>query len=126
MTKVMQTHVTGMTFSTKGIATRVEFSLRRSGKQIRWEQSKRLMAGGLVALTPASDAFKTVCRVGVVAARPLSGLQNTPPAVDIFFKTPTELEIDPQQEWLMVEARNAYWEAYRHTLCALQKMSQER
>ena len=113
-------------FSTRGIATRIEFSLRRTGKQIRWEQSKRLISGGLVALTTTKDAFKTVCKIGVVAARPIAGLLHHPPAIDVFFTNPAELEIDPQEEWLMVEARNAYWESYRHTLCALQKMSHER
>ena len=115
-----------MTFAPRGIAVRVSFSLRRAGKKIRWEQSKRLLTGSIVALTPAHDMFRTICKVAVVAARPLSGLAQNPPEIDLFFATTNEIEIDPQQEWLMVEARSGYYEAHRHTLRALQKMSMER
>lgn len=79
----------------------------------------------MVALTPAKDMFKSICRVAVVAARPLEGLQQNPPEIDIFFATPMELEMDPQQEWVMVESKNGYFEAYRHTLRSLQKMATE-
>lgn len=79
----------------------------------------------MVALTPAKDMFKTICRVAIVAARPLAGVQMNPPEVDIFFASPGEIEIDPQQEWVMVECRNGYFEAYRHTLRSLQRMSIE-
>lgn len=91
-----------------------------------WEQSKRLITGTIVALTPAEDMFKKVCRVAVVAARPLAGVSQNPPEIDVFFADPEEIEIDPQQEWVMIEARSGYFEAYRHTLLALQKLSQER
>ncbi|MCJ1383921.1 hypothetical protein MMC17_007035 [Xylographa soralifera] len=118
-------YISGVTFAQRGIAVRVEFSLRRAGKMIRWEQSKRLTSGTLVALTPATDMFATVCKVAVVAARPLVGLQQVPPSIDIYFNSSRELEIDPQKKWLMVEARSGFFEAQRHTLRALQKMSCE-
>ena len=114
-----------MTFAQRGIAVRVEFSLRRAGKMIRWEQSKRLISGTLVALTPATDMFATVCKVAVVAARPLVGLQQIPPSIDLYFNSSEEVEIDPQKKWLMIEARSGFFEAQRHTLRALQKMSCE-
>lgn len=76
-------------------------------------------------MTPAKDMFKSICRVAVVAARPLTGLQMNPPEIDIYFRSPNELELDPQQEWLMVESKNGYFEAYRHTLRSLQKMATE-
>ena len=115
-----------MTFATQGIAVRVEFSLRRAGKKVRWEQSKRLTSGSIVALTPVDDMFQRICKIAVIAARPLEGLRCNPPMIDLYFGTVEEIEIDPQQEWLMVEARSAYYEAYRHTLCALQKIAHER
>lgn len=90
-----------------------------------WEQSKRLVQGTLIALSPANDMFKNICKVGVVAARPLSGVQSNPPEIDIFFGSPDEIEIDPQQEWVMVESSIGYFEAYRHTLSSLQKMGTE-
>ena len=89
-----------------GIAAKIRFSTKRIGKRINWEQSKRLQAGTLVALTYADDGFKTFCKIGIVAARPLSGVALNPPQIDIFFGEPQEIEIDPQQEWLMVESRN--------------------
>ena len=119
-------YITGFTFATGGIAARITFSLRRAGKRVAWEQSKRLVTGTMVALTPAEDMFNEVCRVAVVAARPLVGVSQNPPEIDIFFAEPDEIEIDPQQEWVMVEARTGYFEAYRHTLLSLQKLSQER
>lgn len=69
--------------------------------------------------------FKTVCKVGIVAARPLMGLNFNPPEIDIFFGGPDEMEFDPQQEWVMVESSRGYFEAYRHTLVSLQKLAME-
>ncbi|KAL8916896.1 MAG: hypothetical protein Q9172_006060 [Xanthocarpia lactea] len=117
--------IVGLTFAHGGIAAKVTFSLRRTGKKIIWEQSKRLLQGTLVALTPAQDMFKSICKVAVVAARPLSGVQSNPPAIDIFFGDPNQIEIDPQQEWVMVESSGGYFEAYRHTLKSLQKIAIE-
>ena len=70
----------------------------------------------MIALTPAKDMFKTICHVAVIAARPLERLQQNPPEVDLFFGSPDEIEIDPQQEWVMVESRNGFYEGHRHTL----------
>ncbi|KAL8945072.1 MAG: hypothetical protein Q9216_000056 [Gyalolechia sp. 2 TL-2023] len=117
--------IVGLTFAHSGVAAKVTFSLRRSGKKIIWEQSKRLLQGTLIALTPVHDMFKTVCKVGVVAARPLMGVNSNPPEIDIFFGGPDEIEIDPQQEWVMVESSIGYYEAYRHTLASLQKLTME-
>ena len=121
----MEVFITGLTFAYAGIAARVTFSLRRAGKKVNWEQSKRLLTGTLVALTPANDMFKSVCHVAVIAARPLALLEQNPPEIDIFFGAPDEIEIDPQQEWLMVESRNGFYEGYRYTLQGLQMLARE-
>jgi len=92
---------------------------------VNWEQSKRLLTGTIVALTPANDMFRSTCHVAVIAARPLAGLEQNPPEIDIFFGAPDEIEIDPQQEWLMVESRNGFYEGYRHTLQSLQMLAKE-
>ncbi|KAL8795459.1 MAG: hypothetical protein Q9195_002048 [Heterodermia aff. obscurata] len=117
--------IVAFTFANAGIAARISFSTRRVGKKILWEQSKRLKTGTIVALTLPDDGFKTVCLVGVVAGRPLAGLQQNPPEIDIFFAAPDEIEIDPHQEWLMVESRNGFFESQRHTLLGLQKLAKE-
>ena len=119
-------YINGITFAPQGIAFRVEFSTRRAGKKIRWEQSKRLISGSIVALTPVENMFQGICLVAVVAARPLEGLRVSPPSIDLFFGRHEDIEVDPQKEWLMVEAKQGYYEAHRHTLRALQKMSSER
>lgn len=84
-----------------------------------------MLNGTIVALTPHNDGFKTTCLVGVVAGRTIAGLEQNPPEIDIFFGAPDEIEIDPHQQWLMVESRNGYFEACRHPLRSLQKMAQE-
>jgi helicase required for RNAi-mediated heterochromatin assembly 1 len=112
-------------FSPRGIATRVAFSLSRVKKHIRWEQSKRLITGSLVALSPVDDAFQTTCVLATVAARPLSALDQNPPEIDLFFARPEDQEIDPMKKWIMVECRASFFEASRHTLLALQHLMRE-
>ncbi|EFQ92756.1 hypothetical protein PTNB73_04112 [Pyrenophora teres f. teres] len=118
-------YITSFVFSPRGLATRVAFSLGRVKKHIRWEQSKRLITGTLVALSPTEDAFQTQCILATVAARPLSALEQNPPEIDLFFARPEEQEIDPMRKWIMVECRASFFEASRHTLSALQHMMRE-
>lgn len=120
-----QVHICAITPSSRGIAVRVTFSLARTGKKILWEQSKRLLTGSLVVLTLASDMFKTRAVVATVAARPLAGLALNPPEIDLAIARAEELELDPAQEWVMVEDRGGLYEADRHTMLALQKMMRE-
>ncbi|KAI9755693.1 MAG: hypothetical protein M4579_004191 [Chaenotheca gracillima] len=118
--------ITGFTFSRQGPAARVCFSTMRAKKRIRWEQSTRMRTGSIVALSPSHDLFRRQCRVAVVAARPMEGLQQNPPTVDLLFAATDEIEIDPLEKWVMVESRNGFFEANRHTLLSLQKMMTER
>jgi len=121
-----QVRVVGLTFTFKGIASRIRFSTARSGRTIKWSSSKRLTSGTLVALTPKDDYFKTKCILAIVAARPLQNLESgAAPEVDILFGDVNDLEIDSQNSYIMIEATQGYYEAYRHTLRALQKQSQE-
>lgn len=92
---------------------------------ILWEQSKRLIAGSLVVLTPAKDKFQSTAIVATVAARPLEYLKLNPPEIDIFFARSEDFEVDPSIEWLMVEDKGGLYEANRHTLLALQRMMRE-
>lgn len=63
-------------------------------------------------------------KVATVAARPMCGLEINPPEVDLLFHE-TELEIDTEKVFLMIESRNGYYEAYKWTLRALQRMTEE-
>ena len=42
-----------------------------------------------------------------MAARPLAGLEQNPPEIDIFFGSADEIEIDPQVEWIMVSVSHS-------------------
>ncbi|KAL5042678.1 hypothetical protein BDW71DRAFT_200334 [Aspergillus fruticulosus] len=119
-------YVTGLTFARRGLAFRIQFSTSRAGRNIAWECSKRLVSGSVVALSPADDAFQTKCVIATIAARPLEGVKQLPPEVDIFFANPSDADFDPQLEWIMVEAKQGYYEASRHVMTALQKLSHER
>lgn len=110
----------------KGLAFRIRFSTRRSGRRIVWKYSSRLITGSLVALSPIKDCFESICCVAVVASRESKNIEMTPPEVDIFFTDPDALTFDPQVEWVMIEARNGYYESSRHMLKALQKLGRER
>lgn len=117
--------VVGLTAANSGLAFRVSFSTVRIGKQILWNQSKRLMQGSLLAMTPANDNFQNKVVAVTVAARPLSLLEKDPPEIDLYFARPEEIEIDPATEWVMIEDRSAFSEADRHVMLALQKMTGE-
>jgi helicase required for RNAi-mediated heterochromatin assembly 1 len=121
----LQVYIRAVTCSTRGIALRVTFSTFRAQKKILWEQSKRLITGSLVVLTPASDMFQKKAIVATVAARKLAVINQDPPEIDLFIARAAELEIDPAMKFVMVEERSAYYEADRHTLLALQKMATE-
>ncbi|KAL8683219.1 MAG: hypothetical protein Q9186_000831 [Xanthomendoza sp. 1 TL-2023] len=80
-----QAFIVGLTFAHGGVAAKVTFSLRRTGKKIIWEQSKRLQQGTLVALTPAHDMFKSVFEREVhppyyVVQQPFKDLSSVLPA----------------------------------------------
>jgi helicase required for RNAi-mediated heterochromatin assembly 1 len=59
-------HIAGFTFAPLGVAARIRFSTTRVGKAVPWKYSKRLLAGTMVALTPAKDKFKTTCIIAIV------------------------------------------------------------
>ncbi|EEH42576.2 uncharacterized protein PADG_07396 [Paracoccidioides brasiliensis Pb18] len=88
-------YIVGLTCADAGVAVKIQFSTARAGKNIVWEYSSRLITGNIVTLTPANDMFKSKCGV------------------------------DPQKEFVMVEAKSGYYEAARHTLAALQKMARD-
>ena len=84
-----------------------------------------MRTGTLVALTPADAIFRSVAHIAVVAARPLAGLQEDPPCIDVFFASPEQIEIDPQREWLLVESRNGFYEGHRNVMLGLQMLTKE-
>lgn len=82
------------------------------------------MPGTLVAISPKSDNFRTICLVATVAQRPYrEGLDKNPPEIDIVWADVNQSIIDPDMDLVMVEARVGYYEAVRHTLVGLQMAS---
>lgn len=93
---MMEVHFRGILLSASGPAFRIEFSHERAGKQIRWEQSKRLQQGTMVALSPERDLFQSICKVAIIAARPFEGgLDQDPPQIDIFWGDSNDVVFDP-------------------------------
>ncbi|KAG0633910.1 P-loop containing nucleoside triphosphate hydrolase protein [Tuber brumale] len=113
--------VLGLTFAPMGVCCKVSFSLNRAGKRVRWENSKRLLPGTLVCLS--NDNFKTL-KLATIAARPKAGLEMPMPEVDLLF-TEGETEFDSTETFIMVESRQGYFEAYKWTLKALQRMNRD-
>ncbi|KAK8902165.1 hypothetical protein QC760_009643 [Botrytis cinerea] len=119
-------HLVGLQLSHLGPAFKIEFSSDKAGKRIRWGQSSRLTQGSLVCLSPTSDKFRSICKVGTVAARPIDGgLDCDPPRVDIFFGNDEDIVLNPTESYIMIQARVGFFEAYRHVLVALQKLATE-
>ena len=86
-----------MQLSPIGAAFRIEFSNERAGKLIRWDQSKRLIQGSVVAITTHRDNFRSVCKIAIIAARPLEGVQQNPPQLDIFWGDDKDTAFDPSE-----------------------------
>ena len=143
MSITLKVYFKGLQLSPIGAGFRIEFSHNRAGKRIRWEQSKRLMQGTIVALSPMRDMFRSICKICVVAARPIvGGLDQNPPQIDLFWGSIEDAVFDPVERkmlpnldrcsansdpaYLMVESRNGYFEASRDMLVALQKLETER
>lgn len=102
--------------------SRVQFSTERSGsKCIRWNLSRRLVQGTILAVSTTRDAFRSIVKVATVGDRPVKGgLDQCPPTVDIVWADIGEAVFDPDEELIMLEARLGYYEANRHIMTGLQ------
>ncbi|KAF8469115.1 P-loop containing nucleoside triphosphate hydrolase protein [Kalaharituber pfeilii] len=113
---------TGYTWSNFGVGVKCTFSLNRAKKKVNWAHSKRLIPGTLVSLSWDNFENETNIRLATVLARPLTALVDMDtPEIDLLFSE-DQIEIDTTKSWLMVESRGSYFEAYKHTLKALQRM----
>ena len=107
--------------SNLGPIARVSFSTERSKYRIQWQQSRRLQAGNIVALSPKHDNFKTICKIATIAQRPYrDGLDQDPPLVDLLWANPQDAVLDPKLDMVMIESLHGYFESARHALIGLQ------
>ncbi|KAJ6782696.1 hypothetical protein PWT90_02458 [Aphanocladium album] len=123
----------GIVLTANGAAIRVSFLPHQQGSEpIDWANSKRLLQGSLVVLSPVDNSFRTKCLVATIAYRFLSGglwpdldadppePDDTQPRVDLYFASLPEKIFDTSIKYYMLEARDGYFESFRHTMRALQ------
>ena len=109
-----------------GAAAHISFSTVRAARKIKWQQSRRLLPGSVVAISTAEDNFRSICKIAAVAQRPYAGgLDCNPPEIDIFWADPRDAVFDTNQELVMVEARSSFFEGARHVLVGLQRAAAE-
>ncbi|KAF6831007.1 dead box helicase [Colletotrichum musicola] len=122
--------VSGINIIRLGIMVRVTFSATRARSLVNWSASQRLVPGTVVALSPVSDNFEATCVVGVVAGRYDETIPNTitPPPIDLEICNSQLVSglMEPDQEYVMIEARSNYYEAVRHVMEGLKQAAQAR
>lgn len=116
--------VTGYLMTRLGPMCQVQFSTERSGKKIRWSQTRRLTVGTLVAISTAKDHFKTICMPAIISEHRIrDGLDQNPPTIYFQWANLSDAIMDPNQELIMVETRYGYFEAVRHSMVGLQHVA---
>ncbi|KAL2875130.1 hypothetical protein SGCOL_009702 [Colletotrichum sp. CLE4] len=127
--KYKKVFVRGVNIIRLGVMVRVTFSAVRARRLINWPASQRVVPGTIVALSPASDRFRAQCIVAVVTGRydELAGSSSAPPPLDLEFSDPgiTAGLMEPDQEYVMIEARSNYFEAVRHVLESLKQSAED-
>ncbi|RYP02907.1 hypothetical protein DL764_005523 [Monosporascus ibericus] len=117
--------VQGYLMTRLGPMCRVRFSTERAGKRIRWNQTRRLITGGLVALSTATDRFRTICMPAVIADHQVrGGLDQNPPTIQLFWANVDAAVLDPMTELVMIETRFGYFESTRYTMVGLQHVAE--
>ncbi|KAI1765658.1 P-loop containing nucleoside triphosphate hydrolase protein [Hypoxylon sp. FL1150] len=117
--------VRGYLMTRLGPMCQVQFSTKRSGKNIRWTQTRRLTVGTLVAISTASDCFKTICMPAIISDHSIrDGLDQNPPLIHFQWTNLNDAVMDPNQELIMVESRFGYFEAVRHSMVGLQHVAE--
>ncbi|XP_024415123.2 NFX1-type zinc finger-containing protein 1 [Desmodus rotundus] len=107
--------------SSSGIVYKVHFDTKPL-KNVRWQNSKRLLYGSLVCMS--KDNFETFL-FATVSNREQEDLRQG--FVQLCFNEQSQellAEVQPSDSFLMVET-TAYFEAYRHVLEGLQEIQEE-
>ncbi|KFM67868.1 NFX1-type zinc finger-containing protein 1, partial [Stegodyphus mimosarum] len=108
-------------FVNGGLVHIAEFDIKIF-RNIKWEFSKRFITGSLLCLS--SDDFKTMLFASVARRIP-EELKNG--HLLLRFETITDevLNLTPLRNFVVIET-DAYFEAYRHNLSALQELNEEK
>ncbi|EQB51524.1 hypothetical protein CGLO_08927 [Colletotrichum gloeosporioides Cg-14] len=121
--------VRGVNIIRLGSMVRVTFSAVRTRQLVNWPASQRLVPGTVVALSPVPDNFQKRCIVAVVTGRYDEAINcsETPPPLDLEIRDPEVAAsiMEPDQEYVMIEARSNYFEAVRHVMEGLKQAAKE-
>ncbi|KAI8153647.1 Helicase required for RNAi-mediated heterochromatin assembly 1 [Colletotrichum sp. SAR 10_65] len=124
-----QVFVRGANIIRLGVMVRVTFSAVRTRQLVNWSASERLVPGTVVALSPVPDNFEKGCIVAVVTGRYDEAIDSpeTPPPLDLEIRDPEVAAsiMEPDQEYVMIEARSNYFEAVRYVMEGLKQASKE-
>ncbi|RCI07258.1 NFX1-type zinc finger-containing protein 1 [Rhizopus stolonifer] len=100
--------------------------------RVNWAQSKRLMPGTLVLLS--KDHFEKDLKIATIVERgeePMRGASRFEYLLDLYLERDNENQplgfgdpsLTSEDTYVMLEATDGYFEAYRHVLTVLQKTS---
>ncbi|KAI8298512.1 Helicase required for RNAi-mediated heterochromatin assembly 1 [Colletotrichum sp. SAR11_59] len=124
-----QVFVRGANIIRLGVMVRVTFSAVRTRQLVNWSASERLVPGTVVALSPVPDNFEKRCIVAVVTGRYDEAIDSpeTPPPLDLEIRDPevSASIMEPDQEYVMIEARSNYFEAVRYVMEGLKQAARE-
>ncbi|KAH9235327.1 hypothetical protein K456DRAFT_1891974 [Colletotrichum gloeosporioides 23] len=124
-----QVFVRGANIIRLGVMVRVTFSAVRTRQLVNWSASERLVPGTVVALSPVPDNFEKGCIVAVVTGRYDEAIDSpeTPPPLDLEIRDPEVAAsiMEPDQEYVMIEARSNYFEAVRYVMEGLKQAAKE-
>ena len=112
-----QTKILSADVTNDGLVYQIQINMEAGLKNIRWENSKRLIYGSLVCLS--RDGFNSFL-FATVANRDNDKLKDGIISVSI----ETNTEIDFSASYTMVES-SSYFESYRHVLKSLQRIGAE-
>ncbi|OTA99610.1 hypothetical protein M426DRAFT_269053 [Hypoxylon sp. CI-4A] len=117
-------YVKGYLMTRFGPMCQVQFSTERSGKKIRWTNTRRLTAGTLVVLSTASDGFRTIRMPAVITIHRIrDGLDQNPPTIYFQWTNLNDSVMNPSEQLVMIENRGGYFEAVRHSMVGLQHVA---
>ncbi|KAI9274618.1 RNA helicase [Phascolomyces articulosus] len=120
-----------LVFSPRHVGYRISFRLPYHVR-ISWPQSKRLIEGTLVLLS--KDSFEKDIKIATVVERgeePVRGSNRFEYLITIHLERDNENDplgfgdptLSTEDKYVMLEATDGYFEAYRHILSTIQKIS---
>ncbi|KAI8367542.1 P-loop containing nucleoside triphosphate hydrolase protein [Radiomyces spectabilis] len=126
-------HLNALVFGSRQVLHRISFRVPHYVRKVSWAQSKRLLEGSLVLLS--KDDFETDIKVATVVQRgevPMKAnrfeyfidifLEKDNDDMPLGFGDPSSMQ---QDTYVMIEAVDGYFEAYRHVLTCLQNIDPE-